>query len=137
MVVVASLISPACGSTQPSGALRAKSASTLPFGNVESPRVGETVRGRWPVSGWALSEDGVKAVNIYVDRSYMGTARLGVSRPDVEKAYPAIKDSATAGWTFVLDTMALTPGQHQVVVQVRSVTGGTRDIGQPSFNVSR
>ena len=46
------------------------SLSRLPFGSLDIPRSGETVRGNVGVGGWALSEDGISRIAIYVDRSY-------------------------------------------------------------------
>jgi hypothetical protein len=136
-VIVTALISLSCGTTEPSVTEQPKSGSPLPFGHVELPRPGETIRGQWPVQGWALSDSGIKAVEIYVDRTYVGSAQLGVSRPDVQKVYPSIKDSSTAGWTYTLNAAAITPGAHELVVQARSGENRTRDIGTPAITVSR
>jgi len=134
---VAALMCLSCGSTQSSVAEQPNAGSKLPFGYIESPHPGETVRGQWPVQGWAVSESGTKAVEIFVDRAYVGTAQVGVSRPDVEKAYPNIKNAGAAGWTYTLDSAAFTPGAHELVVQARSNENRTRDLGTIPLTVSR
>lgn len=135
--VVAALISLSCGGPQSTAAEQSTATSKLPFGYVESPHPGETVRGQWPVQGWALSESGVKTVDIFVDRAYVGTAQVGVSRPDVEKAYPNIKNAGVAGWTYTLDVSAVSPGAHELIVQARSNESRTRDLGTIPLTVSR
>ena len=61
------------------------SASRLPFGVVDLPHSGETLRGTTRLGGWALSEDSIERVALYVDRNYVVAATLGGARPDVAK----------------------------------------------------
>lgn len=135
-VVVAALVLASCGDTHPS-TVESKVGGTLPFGYVESPRPGDVVRGQWPVQGWALADGGIAAVDVFVDRNYVGTAKLGIARPDVQKAYPNAKDSANAGWAFTLNGEVLNPGNHELVVQARSTENRTRDIGAIQIAVTR
>jgi hypothetical protein len=86
------------------------------------PRPGETLRGKIPLGGWALSEDGIGRVAIYVDRSYVLTATLGGSRPDVGSSHAGFPNA-------VLDTASFPAGSHEIVVQAHSSLGGLRDIG--------
>lgn len=105
------------------------SQSRLPFGAVDIPHPAETLRGTIPVGGWALSEDGIDRVAIYVDRSYVLTATLGGARPDVAKVYGTLPNAATSGFNAVLDTSPFPPGNHEIVVQAHSKGGACRDIG--------
>ena len=105
------------------------SRQALPFGVMDEPRNGVTLRGTVELRGWALSEGGMKQVIVYVDRNYAATATLGISRPDVAQAYPAFSHGADAGWTASLDTSKLRAGTHEVVVQGTANNGATRDFG--------
>jgi hypothetical protein len=93
------------------------------------PRAGKTLRGTIPLGGWALSEDGIGRVAIYVDRSYVLTATLGGSRPDVGSIYAGFPGATTAGWNALLDTTSFPAGGHEIVVQAHSNLGALRDIG--------
>jgi hypothetical protein len=124
-----------CSSTPTSPPAEARPPSRLPIGYVESPHAAEDVHGQWPVQGWALSEAGITAISIFVDRNYVGAAQLGTSRPDVQKAYPSFKNSAGAGWTYMLRTDNIPLGQHELVVQAQSADTTTRDIGAILINV--
>jgi hypothetical protein len=113
------------------------SLARLPFGVIDLPRSGETLKGAVSIGGWALSEDGISRIAIYVDRSYVLTAQIGGSRPDVGKIYADIPDAATAGWNAVLDTSAFPPGSHEILVQAHSKRGGSRDIGMIKVNLAK
>jgi hypothetical protein len=116
----------ACGSKP---ADPAPSLSRLPFGVIDVPRSGETLHGTVNVGGWALSEDEISQVAIYVDRNYVLAATLRAPRPDVAKIYAALPDAAASGWNAPLDTASFPPGSHEIVVQAHSKHGASRDIG--------
>ena len=113
------------------------SLSRLPYGVIDTPHSGETLRGAVGLGGWALSEDGISRVAIYVDRSYVVTATLGGPRPDVGKIYAGMPDAAAAGWNAVLDTASFPPGGHEIVVQAHSKRGGSRDIGAITVTLAK
>jgi hypothetical protein len=102
--------------------------SLLPLGHVDSPSSGDVIHGTARFSGWAVSESGIQSVAAYMDRHFAGFATLGMSRPDVQKAYPAIPGAAEAGWQINLPAAGHT-GPHEIVLQARSKDGATRDLG--------
>jgi hypothetical protein len=104
-------------------------AAKLPFGFVDSPRAGDTLRGQTRFHGWALSEAGIQMVNVYLDRKFAAIATKAVSRPDVQSVFPALPESAMCGWEVGFDTTGMKPGAHEIVVQARSRDGATRDVG--------
>src|SRR5947209_17099517 len=63
------------------------SLARLPFGSMDTPRNGDTIRGPTLIGGWALAESGIDSVTIYVDRNLAAFASLGINRPDVQKAF--------------------------------------------------
>lgn len=101
----------------------------LPFGVVDSPRPGEALRGRTTLRGWALSESEIESVTVYLDRTLAGFATLGVSRPDVQKAFTAFPGAAESGWQLDFDVTGMKPGPHELEIQARSRRGATRDLG--------
>jgi hypothetical protein len=122
-VAVASLLvtwAAACGSN--------KEAKKLPFGNVESPKPGEGLRESVRVSGWAIADQGVQRIDVYWDDSLAATTHTGVSRPDVQKEYPNARDGATSGFDLTLSLSALSPGAHQLTVQIRSNDDAVREL---------
>ena len=117
-------------------AVRARASfSKLPFGAVDSPSLGAALRGRSTLRGWALSESKVESVAVYMDRTLAGFATLGVSRPDVQKAFPAFPDAAEAGWQLDFDVTGMKAGPHEVEIQARSKQGATRDLGALAVTV--
>jgi hypothetical protein len=111
------------------------SFSILPFGVVDSPRPGAALHGRSTLSGWALSESKIESVAVYMDRTLAGFATLGVSRPDVQKAFPKFPDAADAGWQLDFDVTGMKAGPHQLEIQARSKQGATRDLGELAVTV--
>jgi hypothetical protein len=111
------------------------SYSMLPFGVVDSPRAGDALRGRSTLRGWALSESEIESVAVYLDRTLAGFATLGVSRPDVQKAFPTFPGAAEAGWQLDFDVTGMKPGRHELEIQARSRQGATRDLGDVAVTV--
>jgi hypothetical protein len=79
-----------------------------------------------PLFGWALDDDGVAAVDILVDNSFIGRARYGESRPDVNAIFPGFPDGVKSGWFFALDTTNYLNGEHVVTARVISKAGEAR-----------
>jgi N-acetylmuramoyl-L-alanine amidase len=82
------------------------------FGDVDEPRNGLLYHGTVQATGWALDLEGVKAVKILVDGTFIGFATLGIARPDVNFFFPGYPQSAAAGWQFALDTRQFSDGEH-------------------------
>ena len=98
--------------------------AAAPFGYVDDPTDGVGgAAGIFGVTGWALDDDGIKTVDVYVDGATSGRAFLGGHRPDVQVLYPGYPDSATAGWSFNLDTTQYLNGLHTVTALVTSDSG--------------
>src|SRR5438105_4404782 len=52
------------------------------------------------VTGWAVSAKGIHSVVISVDGREVGTARTGLSRPDIRSSFPDLTGSGEAGFFF-------------------------------------
>lgn len=94
-----------------------------PIGTVDVPVANAALGGSGAqVAGWAFAATAVAAVNVYIDGTVKGTATLGVARPDVAAAYPNLAPP-NSGWTYALDTTALTNGSHVLEIRVTDTSG--------------
>jgi len=97
-------------------------APAPPFGAIDTPANGVTVAGEVGVTGWALDDAGVAAVDVF--RSpvagesgliFVGRATfIRGARPDVQAAFPSVPSNDNAGWGFMVLTNMLPnqgPGQ--------------------------
>jgi hypothetical protein len=106
------------------------------FGFIDSPRDLAYVKGEITFFGWALDEDSsVRDVEVIVDGLTVGLAQYGLTRTDVQVAYPFIRDSDRSGWRFTLDTTKLSDARHRVTVRVRDGRGRVTEIGSSDFYV--
>ena len=96
----------------------------LPTGVVDAPTPNQTVKGPITASGWAISDDGIKRVSVYVDLTYLSDASYGASRPDVKAAMSTATENV--GWTATLN---VPPGKHELVFQAETTNGAIRDVG--------
>ncbi|HYM77411.1 MAG TPA: Ig-like domain-containing protein [Candidatus Dormibacteraeota bacterium] len=86
-----------------------------PLGNVDAPAANATISGtNVQISGWAIDENAVSGVSVFVDDVLKGNAVYGSSRPDVVAAYPHA--TAQCGWMFSLDSTQLANGAHTITV---------------------
>ena len=91
-----------------------------PFGVVDTPADGAGgVTGAIPVTGWALDDTTVQAVEVWRDAVsgepagplFVGTATfVAGARPDVAAAYPTYPNADRAGWGYMLLTNMLPAG---------------------------
>ena len=125
-LAVAAIITWGCGSGSSSGPV---ARPRLPSGVVDAPQPNQTISGRFTALGWAVSEDGIKQISVYVDRNFLVNGTYGTLRPDVNKAIPGFPSGDHAGWTVDLDAASLTEGKHEIVFEAESNKGAIRDLG--------
>jgi beta-N-acetylglucosaminidase/uncharacterized protein YggL (DUF469 family) len=94
------------------------------IGSLDSPTPGSSINGVINVSGWSLDGSGVAKVELLVDGNSVGQARLGISRPDVARVFPAYQN-ANSGYQYSLDTKYITNGQHTLAVRETGNNGVT------------
>lgn len=96
----------------------------LPFGSFGGQQGGGNgAAGVVGLFGWALDDNGIEAVDVYVDGVIAGRALYGRARPGVTQAFPGLPDSALPGWSIRLDTTRYANGLHTVTPQAISDTG--------------
>lgn len=84
---------------------------------------GNSGTGLIPLHGWALDDNGIEAVDFYVDGLPAARANYGRARPGVTQKYPGYPDSALPGFAFQLDSTRYLNGNHKVEARVRSKAG--------------
>ncbi|MDF2505827.1 NlpC/P60 family protein [Clostridium sp.] len=96
---------------------KAKPAPSLqPLTCIDTPRSGTFLTKSTLIGGWALNKSGVKEVQILVDGKLKGRAKIGNSRPDVAKVYPAY-GSKNSGYNYTLDYKSIGQGSHTITVK--------------------
>ncbi len=128
-----------------------------PIGFIDIPDEGTVVEANsaFVVSGWALDDTGVDHVDILVDgtivagavccnvpSTYPGSsassAIFGVTRPDVQAAYPdplLFPDSLYSGFSAHIDSTSFVNGAHQLSVRATDIDGASNVIGVRDFTV--
>ncbi len=95
-----------------------------PFGVFEGLGPGRNAgTGILPLTGWALDDDGIARVDIFVDGVVAGRADLRQNRPDVGILFPGFPDSNRAGFGFLLDSTEYLNDMHAVSARVTTNTG--------------
>lgn len=89
---------------------------------------GSSGSGLLTIHGWALDDNGVAAVDIYVDGEPAGRASYGHNRPGITKKNPGFPDSKAPGFLFQIDTTRYPNGLHTVEARVRSKAGEVRSL---------
>ncbi|AGK97878.1 Ig-like domain-containing protein [Clostridium pasteurianum] len=76
------------------------------------------------ISGWSLNAYGVKNVQVYFDNIYQGDASIGISRPDVNNAFPGYTGGINSGFNYNLNT-SISEGVHTIIVKSTGNDGTT------------
>jgi N-acetylmuramoyl-L-alanine amidase len=84
---------------------------------------GNSGAGLLPLSGWALDDNGILAVDILVDGIVAARANYGRARAGVTARFPGLPDSANPGFALQLDTTHYLNGLHTVTARVKSRAG--------------
>jgi hypothetical protein len=109
---------------KPSGLQGVSPDGDLPFGFLDTPRVGDSVEGGEPlmVAGWAAAASGVPTIEIQLDgRRAGGVATM--SRPDVERGFPQFPST---GFSVTLPASSLPAGPHEITVLAHGRNGAAR-----------
>jgi hypothetical protein len=107
---------------------------------IDAPLAGTTVSGIVTVSGWAIDNvstagTAISLVQVKVDGAVVGTATYGLNRADVCTALPGRPGCPNVGYTFSLNTNALSAGSHVITVSATD-SDSTPDIGSASVTVT-
>jgi hypothetical protein len=114
--------------------------ATPPSVRIDSPLQGSVLSGVATVSGWAIDNvstlgTSIVSVQVAVDGVAVGNATYGTARPDVCAAYPGRPGCPNVGFTYSLNTAALSPGSHVLTVSATD-SDGNPDIGSSSITIT-
>ncbi|SHH98196.1 N-acetylglucosaminidase, partial [Clostridium intestinale] len=84
---------------------------------LDEPIINSPINGNIKVRGWAVNASGVKEVKIYVNKTYIGSANIGISRSDVGKVYPEYINSSNSGYEYTVDVSNIAPGIKELSIQ--------------------
>lgn len=112
------------------GAKKPDAANELPQGVIDIPANNLVVGRGVPVAGWALDDQKVDRIDIYLDGHFKTSTTMTVHRPDVLKAMPKYAHGTDdlVGWQTAID-LGDAPGPHAILAQAVDSSGATRDIG--------
>ena len=75
------------------------------------------------IRGWALSEEGIEKVEVFIDGDYAFDVPYGDPRSDIGNAFPDIDGANTSGFSVPFRYSTLSAGQHTVSVVVTDEFG--------------
>jgi len=101
----------------------------LPFGFVDEPKGGTAIDRNMPSHGWALDDNSVTEVRVFMDDHFLARASLTEMRPDVTKAFPKYAHGNDVhGWNLTVPLPAgVTLGPHTLIYQAVDNQGATKD----------
>jgi len=108
------------------------------WGDIYTPTKMERVADVVEITGWAIDNDLINDVEIWVDGVFIDYAdEIGIHTPEITELYPWLPVSRTllAGWAYDLDTRAeaLADGEHVLVVWTMDFFGGRNIIAERRF----
>ena len=90
---------------------------------LEEPVDGTVHSGVGNLRGWAVADDGIAKVDIFVDGQLFQSAPYGGVRADVGGAFPDVVDSGESGFSLAYNYGALEPGEHTILARAETSTG--------------
>lgn len=106
-------------------------------GFVETPREGDTVNGMVTVRGWALDEQDISRIDLYVDNEFQHSANINIPRIDVIESFPDWEGihQRLPGFETGFSAFRFTNGAH--TIHLVAVTSDNRsfEFGRRTVNV--
>ena len=86
------------------------------------------------INGWAINENGIKEVQVYLNNQFLSKAEYGVGRPDVATVYPNYPDGSKVGFSYKLDTSIIKT--FTAIVTIKAV-GNNGDIQESNISLKK
>ena len=96
--------------------------------SLETPVQRQTYTGIATVRGWAIAEEGIDRVDVYIDDSFFQSAPYGGEREDVGGAFPSVDGSSYSGFALTYNYSLLSRGEHKV--RAEAITNDGRTISR-------
>ncbi len=90
---------------------------------IGEPTADSTRSGIGQISGWAVGDNEIIAVEAFIDGASVGLVPYGGTRQDVAAAFPNIPDSEHSGWSMKWNYSLLAEGEHSLMVVVTDIEG--------------
>jgi hypothetical protein len=113
--------------------------NTAPFGYVDIPAPGATVRGTIEVVGWGLDqEDSSLTAELLVDGNVVSSSPTRFARPDVCAAFASVShcSSSNPGVRFSWATTTVSNGAHALSLRVTDPQGASATVGSRTVTVN-
>ena len=126
--------------TGPTGSVTATAVPADPDGDtvfnlsLGEPINGEVHSGIGNLRGWAISDNGIDRVEIFIDGVYRYDAPYGGLRVDVGAAFPTVDGSLLSGYSLAFGYADLGSGQHTVRAVAYDSLGNSTEQSS-TFNV--
>ncbi len=104
-------------------------SAQLPFGCIDIPQRGLTFNGEVAMAGWALCNDRIVEISVYLGRKLVAVASLCQARPDVKIAFPQYLFSEMSGWSANVTLRGVPEGVQEFSVQALTSRGASGCIG--------
>jgi ADP-heptose:LPS heptosyltransferase/GT2 family glycosyltransferase len=75
--------------------------------------------GQLVVTGWAICDIGIESMTILLDGHVVGTALVGIPRDDVAKAFPGVRQAASAGFSLRQKVVPPTSKEYRLDILIR------------------
>lgn len=93
--------------------------------NIENPVNNHQLTDSFFVKGWALSENDIEKVEVYLDNKNIGQANYGIERNDIYSNYPEYSNSLKSG--FTMEVKGVSNGNHTLKVVATDKKGVTKE----------
>ena len=103
---------------------------------LEEPVSEEIHTGVGNLRGWAVADEGIEKVEIYIDGAYAFDAPYGGVRTDVRDAFPDVEGSEDSGFSLAFNYSNLSAGGHTIKAIAYDRLGATKE-SSAEFTVIR
>jgi hypothetical protein len=103
---------------------------------LEGPQAGESYSGVGTLRGWAIAEEGIERVDIYVDDVFYQSAPYGGQRADVEATFPEIAEARNSGFALAFSYNILSKGSHTISAVAVTTQGRSKTV-DADFTVTK
>lgn len=107
----------------------------VPFGYIDIPAESFVTDGLLGIEGWALDDQGVTRVEVFLDGRSLGPAAVGRPRPDVRQVFPSYPNAETSGYRLEASISPLSSGTHLILVEVTDTAGQRTVLGPRAINL--
>lgn len=90
---------------------------------LEEPVNGAVHSGVGNIRGWAVANEGITKVEIYIDGLLFQSAPYGGNRDDVGAVFPEVTGSSTSGFSLAYNYGALDAGEHTLLARAQTRSG--------------